>query len=46
MPVDASPFDFPAITDPASAQRHVGKLIWLDLQTTNLKRAKELYGAL
>jgi hypothetical protein len=46
MPVDASPFDFPAITEPASTQHHVGKVIWLDLQTTNLKRAKEFYGAL
>jgi len=46
MPVDASPFDFPAITDPASTQHHVGKVIWLDLQTTHLKRAKEFYGAL
>jgi len=46
IPVDASPFDFPAITNPASTQHLVGKVIWLDLQTTNLKRAKEFYGAL
>jgi len=46
MPVEASPFDFPAITEPASTQHHVGKVIWLDLQTTNLKRAKEFYAAL
>ena len=46
IPVDASPFDFPAITNPASTQHLVGKVIWLDLQTINLKRAKEFYGAL
>ncbi len=42
----ASPFDVPAITRPASNQHHVGKVIWLDLRTTDLAHAKQFYAGL
>jgi len=36
----------PALTDPASGERHAGKVIWADLVTPDLDAAKHFYGAL
>jgi uncharacterized protein len=36
----------PALTDPASGEHHVGKVIWTDLVTPDLNDAKRFYGAL
>jgi len=45
-PVAASPFEVPALTKPANSEHHAGKIIWWDLRTTDLTRAKEFYGGL
>jgi hypothetical protein len=45
-PIAASPFEMPALTKPANSEHHAGKVIWRDLQTTDLSRAKEFYGGL
>ncbi len=44
--VPAAPFEVPAISNPATSLRLGGKLIWLDLETTDLPAAKRFYGAL
>jgi predicted enzyme related to lactoylglutathione lyase len=36
----------PALTQPASGEHHVGKVIWVDLVTPDLEAAKHFYGAL
>jgi predicted enzyme related to lactoylglutathione lyase len=36
----------PALTQPASGEHHVGKVIWADLVTPDLETAKRFYGAL
>jgi uncharacterized protein len=36
----------PALTNPASGEHHVGKVIWTDLVTPDLNDAKRFYGAL
>ena len=36
----------PALTDPASGEHHVGKVIWTDLVTPDLKDAERFYGGL
>jgi predicted enzyme related to lactoylglutathione lyase len=36
----------PALTDPASGEHHVGKVVWADLLTPDLGAAKRFYGAL
>jgi predicted enzyme related to lactoylglutathione lyase len=36
----------PALTEPASGEHHVGKVIWTDLVTPDLNDAKRFYGAL
>lgn len=36
----------PAITQPASGEHHVGKVIWADLVTPDLDTAKRFYGGL
>src|SRR6202046_2512254 len=36
----------PALTDPASGEHHVGKVIWTDLVTPDLNDAKRFYGDL
>jgi predicted enzyme related to lactoylglutathione lyase len=42
----AAPFEVPALADPANAAHQVGKLVWLDLETTDLPGAKRFYGDL
>jgi predicted enzyme related to lactoylglutathione lyase len=36
----------PALTQPASGEHHVGKVVWADLVTPDLDGAKRFYGAL
>jgi predicted enzyme related to lactoylglutathione lyase len=36
----------PALTDPASGEHHVGKVVWADLLTPDREAAKRFYGAL
>src|SRR5580658_9416873 len=36
----------PALTQPASGEHHVGKVIWADLVTPDLESAERFYGAL
>jgi len=43
---DAEPFDLPALAQPATGLHLVGKLVWLDLETTDLPGAKLFYRAL
>jgi predicted enzyme related to lactoylglutathione lyase len=43
LPAAAEPFDLPAITNPANTDHLVGKVIWLDLETVDLARAKKFY---
>jgi predicted enzyme related to lactoylglutathione lyase len=42
----AGPSDVPALSNPATGVHLVGKLIWLDLETTDLPGAKSFYRAL
>jgi predicted enzyme related to lactoylglutathione lyase len=39
-------FEVPPLCDPANDTHHVGKLIWLDLETTDRKAAKRFYRGL
>ncbi len=43
---NAGPFEVPALTNPATGVHLVGKLVWLDLETTDLPGAKRFYRAL
>src|SRR3984957_20993165 len=36
----------PALTEPASGEHHVGKVIWTDLVTPDLNDAERFYGGL
>jgi predicted enzyme related to lactoylglutathione lyase len=45
MTSNAGSFEAPAITRPANSQHLVGKIVWLDLETTDLARAKQFYSA-
>ena len=42
----AAPIELPPIVQPASGERHPGKVIWADLVTPDLAGAKRFYGAL
>jgi predicted enzyme related to lactoylglutathione lyase len=42
----AAPFEVPALANPANTAHQVGKLVWLDLETTDLPGAKRFYGDL
>jgi len=42
----AAPVELPPIVQPASSERHPGKVIWADLVTPDLKQAEQFYGAL
>jgi predicted enzyme related to lactoylglutathione lyase len=46
FPAAAAPFDLPAITQPATTDHLVGKVIWLDLETVDLARAKKFYAGM
>jgi predicted enzyme related to lactoylglutathione lyase len=46
LPAAAAPFNLPAITHPASTDHLIGKVIWLDLETDDLARAKKFYAGL
>ena len=46
LPVRAESFDVPELSNPANHTHLVGKLIWLDLETTDLPGAKRFYHAL
>jgi predicted enzyme related to lactoylglutathione lyase len=43
---NAEPFEVPVLSNPATGAHLVGKLIWLDLETTDLPGAKIFYRAL
>jgi predicted enzyme related to lactoylglutathione lyase len=42
----AASFELPALNSPASAERHVGKVVWTDLVTPDLAAAERFYGGL
>ena len=42
----AASFELPALNSPASAERHVGKVVWADLVTPDLAAAERFYGGL
>ncbi|HTY65624.1 MAG TPA: hypothetical protein VMH36_03165 [Alphaproteobacteria bacterium] len=42
----AAPLQLPPITEPASQEHHVGKVILLELVTPDLATSKKFYGAL
>jgi predicted enzyme related to lactoylglutathione lyase len=42
----AGPFEVPALSNPATGVHLAGKLVWLDLETTDLPGAKRFYRAL
>lgn len=42
----AAPFELPPLVQPASAEHHVGKVIWVDLVTPDLAGAKQFYSGL
>jgi uncharacterized protein len=42
----AGPFEMPAINSPVTTEHLNGKVIWLDLETTHLGRAKKFYSGL
>lgn len=47
--IDAAPgaaMVVPTLTQPASGEHHVGKVIWADLMTPDLDSAKSFYGSL
>jgi predicted enzyme related to lactoylglutathione lyase len=44
--VQADAFEVPALANPATGLHLVGKLVWLDLETTDLPGAKRFYHAL
>lgn len=45
-PAAAEGFVLPPLVQPASTERHAGKVIWADLVTPDLAGAKRFYGAL
>jgi len=46
LQASAEPLEVPALSNPATGVHLVGKLIWLDLETTDLPGAKRFYRAL
>jgi hypothetical protein len=46
LPAAAGPLEMPAITSPATTEHLPGKVIWRDLETTHLARAKKFYSGL
>jgi predicted enzyme related to lactoylglutathione lyase len=46
MQARAAPLEVPALSNPANDAHQVGKLVWLDLETTDLAGAKHFYGDL
>ena len=44
--VNAAPFELPPLVEPATAEHHVGKVIWLDPMTPDLAGAKQFYSGL
>jgi uncharacterized protein len=46
VPVMAAPIQLPAIVEPASQERHVGKVIFVELVTPDLAAAKKFYAGL
>ena len=42
----AATSDVPALVQPATSEHHVGKVIWVDLITTDIESAKRFYGGL
>ena len=42
----AASIDMPPVTEPQSAEHHVGKVIWADLVTPDLASAERFYGGL
>jgi predicted enzyme related to lactoylglutathione lyase len=44
--VIAAPFDLPPLVQPANAEHHVGKVIWVDLVTPDLAGSKRFYSGL
>jgi len=45
-PAEADPFSVPALNSPANDTHLVGKLVWVDLETTDLPGAKSFYASL
>ena len=45
-PLAAAPPEFPPLVTPASAERHPGKVIWVELVTPDLDGAKRFYSGL
>jgi uncharacterized protein len=41
-----APFEVPPLVEPANAEHHVGKVIWVDLVTPDLAGAKRFYSGL
>ncbi len=46
LQADAAPFEVPALANPPTGVHLVGKLVWLDLETTDLPGAKLFYRGL
>jgi predicted enzyme related to lactoylglutathione lyase len=46
LKASAEPFEVPVLSNPATDAHLVGKLVWLDLETTDLAAAKVFYRAL
>ncbi len=44
--ITAAPFDLPPLVEPANAEHHIGKVIWVDLATPDLASAKRFYAGL
>ena len=45
-PAIAQKYELPPLVEPANAEHHVGKVIWVDLVTPDLAAAKKFYGGL
>jgi predicted enzyme related to lactoylglutathione lyase len=46
LPAVAQKFELPPLVEPANAEHHAGKPIWVDLMTPDLARAKQFYSGL
>ena len=46
LPAVAQKLELPPIAEPASAERHVGKIIWADLTTPDLAASERFYSGL
>jgi predicted enzyme related to lactoylglutathione lyase len=42
----AAPLDLPPLSDTASPEHHIGKVVWRELVTPDLRGAQDFYGAL